>query len=218
MKGEGVEELLVRTPNVSDECLKLPRDIFLNKVQYFVTRQRTLLTALSMELAICAFVIYLADKCGNPDVLPVTTIIVVLVGFFFVLVAAISIPEAVSKQGTIPTNKLQLMKEIATVRPGIDTKEWDLIASRMNPVFYNNSSWVTPYFFYDGDSCYSYFRTYYLKPYKKSVNADNTNGDAGDEFQPFVDQAIKVYKERVNEDWQNALRGGPFAGDQTFGV
>lgn len=218
MKEEEVQGFLVHTPNTSNEDLNLPRDIFTNKLQYFVTRQRTLLFALSVELATCAFLIYLAHKCEDPDSRIGITIIVVGTGFLFVFVTAISISEAVLKQGTIPANKLQLMKEIATVRPGIDTKDWDLIASRMNPVFYNNSSWVTPYFFYDGDTCYSFFRTYYLKPYKKSVDADNTNGDAGDEFQPFVDQAIKVYEERVNEDWQCALGGGPSAGDQTFGV
>ncbi|CUS22829.1 LAQU0S07e01068g1_1 [Lachancea quebecensis] len=218
MKEGDAEEPLVYAPGLNQEGMRLPRDIFSNKLQYLVTRHMTPLIAIGIELAVCAFLIYLAHKCAYRNNRAGITAIIVTIGSFVILITAISIEVAILNEGTIPTSKVQFMKEIAISRPGIDAKEWDYIALKMNSVFYNNSSWVTPYFFYNGNSCYSFFRAYYLKPYKKSTDAGNTNGDAGDEFQPFIHQAIKAYEERVNEYWQSALSGEASVGNQTIGV
>lgn len=110
------------------------------------------------------------------------------------------------------------MKEVATVRPGIETKERDIIAAKMNPVFYSKFPSAKPYFFYDGEACHSFFTKFYLKPYLKSKNADNSNNACVDEFQPFVEQAVKLYEEKASKDWHRLLITGPSLGDQSVDV
>ncbi|SCU80480.1 LANO_0B00254g1_1 [Lachancea nothofagi CBS 11611] len=60
-------------------------------------------------------------------------------------------------------NRLALVKFIASLKPGIDMRDWDVVAARMNSIMHRSSSLVTPYFFYDGKACYSYFRSTYLQ-------------------------------------------------------
>lgn len=218
MKGPKAEEHLIQTPHVDDQNLRLPRDIFLNRLVYEISRHRASVTVVGLELALCAFLIHSASRSNDREIFGMAIGLTPSLGFLIITLTIIRMQLTLNGCGTALANKLQFIKEIATERPGIEMKEWDSIASRMNPVFYKNSPFATPYFFYDGEACYSFFRKFYLKPYLKSKNADNSNNDCVDELQPFVEQAVKLYKEKANKDWQRLLNTGSSLGGQSVDV
>ncbi|SCU87885.1 LANO_0D00386g1_1 [Lachancea nothofagi CBS 11611] len=222
MQAKGVEEHLIGESHASDEDLRLPRDIFRSRLQYEMVRHWVVLISLGLELAVIVFFIHLglqADRRGDKIGL---SFFAVFLGSIVMVSTGFITYYVVRGKGTSLTNKLAFMKEIAMVKPGTEMREWDIIAAKMNPVFYCSSSLVTPYFFYDGESCYSYFASDYLQPFldKKSFQGtnntanDTTNNTANltlvpsvDVTQPFIELAVKAYEEKAKEDWQRIVNG-----------
>lgn len=52
---------------------------------------------------------------------------------------------------------LNFLREVTTVQPGLDGKKRDLIAARLNKIFYATDSDLTSYPFYDGEQSHSLF-------------------------------------------------------------
>lgn len=113
---------------------------------------------MGLELAVCAFAIVLALRTKDEEILALVVLSALGLGSFAAFITGMIISVKIHELITNRVNTIQFMKEIATKRPGIDTAEWDIIAARMNPVLYSSSSLATPYFFYDGESCYSFLK------------------------------------------------------------
>ncbi|SCU84490.1 LAME_0C09648g1_1 [Lachancea meyersii CBS 8951] len=218
MKSDIGEEHSIRALHVGDQAPRIPRDIFPSRFQYNLTRHRTSLTVIGLELAVCTFAIMLACKTKDRNKIVLATLSTVGLGGFAVIITALLISDKMRKLTVTRTNTIQFMKEVATIRPGIETQEWDVIAARMNLVFYSGNSSVTPYFFYDGESCYSFFKTAYLLPYLRRKTPNWFVIDTIDELQPLIDQVLKDYEERVNNDWQRILNEGTSVENQAMDV
>ncbi|SCU87879.1 LANO_0D00364g1_1 [Lachancea nothofagi CBS 11611] len=197
---------LIGESHANDEDLRLPRDMFRSRLQYEMVRHRVVLISLGFELAVFAFLFHLGLQAENLGIEIVIIVPVLMLAPLVVAVTGVMTYRVVRRKVAALANKLRFMKEIMTVKPGIEMREWDVIAARMNPVFYRSSSLVTPYFFYDGESCYSYFRSTYLQPYLNRKDENCTNV-AVDDFQRILDQAIKTYEEKADEDWQRIMNG-----------
>lgn len=205
MKRQSAEKYLIQGPHVGDQNLRLPREIYRSRVLFEVSRHRAPLTAVVLELVLCAFLICLSFKSDNIGIRIVVSVFVIMFGLIIIIATLIGIEEAERAYLMQPGYKIQFMKEVANVKPGIGMKDWDIIAARLNPFFCSNDPLAPPYIFYDGNSCYSFFRDAYVRPYMKKKNSCKTSQDPVDEFQPFVEEVIEAYERRVNEDLQRSL-------------
>ncbi|CAR21790.1 KLTH0B10230p [Lachancea thermotolerans CBS 6340] len=194
MKGERAEEHLIQTPHVDDQNLRLPRDTFPNRFLYEISRHRTFVIAVSSELILYAFSIYRGLTSKDRDIGFLIALFMIVLGSTGIILTGIITICLLNDCGTDPSNTLHFMKEIVAVGLQMEMREWDIIAARMNRVFYLNNSWATPYFFYDGEACHSFFKNYYLKHYSRGEKTSGTNTYGLEEFQPFVDQAVEAYK------------------------
>ncbi|SCU84062.1 LANO_0C00276g1_1 [Lachancea nothofagi CBS 11611] len=212
MEAKDIEEHLIGTSDATDEDLRIPRDVFRSRFRYGMVRHRLVLISLGLELAVIAVLIHMGFQADDKDDRIGITIFVILAGSVVMLSTGVITYCVVRGRAATLTNKLGFMKEIATVKPGIEMREWDIIAARMNPILHRSSSLLTPYFFYDGESCYSYFRSTYLQPYLNRKNGNEIFRAPVDDFQTFLDHVIKIYEERANEDWQRILNGSSSLG------
>ncbi|GAV56446.1 hypothetical protein ZYGR_0CV00100 [Zygosaccharomyces rouxii] len=117
-------------------------------------------------------------------------------------------------------NSISFLVEIVKIQPGLDTDKWDLIASLLNRIFHNNDDNITPYFFYDGSNCASFFKSWYFDPYTKETESDtantsesdtavasksdavNTSGHGISGIQPMLGEAVKAYNDSLKEYWR----------------
>ncbi|SCU77337.1 LANO_0A00100g1_1 [Lachancea nothofagi CBS 11611] len=207
MELKEIEEHLIGASHASDQHLRLPRDIFPNKFQYEIIRHRAVLLLLSSELVLCSFLFYMGLQ-ANEGAKLVISVFVVFGGSVATFITCTMTYYAALDRPKTAANRLALVKFIADLKPGIDMREWDVIAARMNLSMHRSSSLVSPYFFYDGESCYSYFRSCCLVPFLafKSANDAKENKVPLSEYQRMLDHAIRIY-ERANEDWQQVVNG-----------
>ncbi|SCU77995.1 LADA_0A03246g1_1 [Lachancea dasiensis] len=210
---ESEQQMISTTPHVELELEKLPRDVFRYKLQYWLTRHWLVLSALASELCVALYCFNLAQQHTSGDDLIGLSIMISMGAVIICLLSALVANAIIHTRVTSPSNKLAFMREIVSIKPGFEISDWDTIAAKLNPIFYANSSLV-PYFFYDGASCYSFFRTTYLRPFlARKELANSWGGFFGrvqppvDDLQPFIDQAIGIYEERANKDWQEMLGG-----------
>lgn len=190
---------------IGDENLGLPCDIFPSRFLYEVIRNRSVLIGLGSALLVCAFAFTMARKFISGDGLAVIRIFIVSLGMAGTAITGAIIEGRVESVILMPSNKVQFMKEIAISGPGLEMKKWGVVAAKMNPVLHKSSLLATPYYFYDGESCYSCFRNEYLHPYLRRKNTNDTQAYIVDEFKPFVDQVLKSYEESLNKDLQHML-------------
>ncbi|SCU79994.1 LADA_0B04456g1_1 [Lachancea dasiensis] len=215
MEGKGAEEHLISSAQSSD-AHKIPRDVFRSKLRWFCTRHRLVLSVLGVELGLALLCAQFAiqSQLETEDRALVLVVIGLLVIIFGLLSFAIAHGAIVSRSHA-RTNKIAFMREIIRAKPGIDASSWDTIAATINPIFYASSSSLTPYFFYDGEACYNYFRNTYLQPYLRRMERSSKNEGSPtnqmqpiDDLQPFIDRAIRVYEEQANRDFQDLLGEG----------
>ncbi|CUS25243.1 LAQU0S47e00100g1_1 [Lachancea quebecensis] len=214
MTEDKAEERLIYVPNESGGNLRLPRDIFASRFQYDRVKYRILIIAVGLELSLCASTIVVAsfliyDGSSLAAFAVFSSFLCVLAILLTCIITIIGM-EAI----TTPLFKVQFMKEIASTKPTTEIAEWDMIAARMNKFLHTGSSSEAPGYFYDGESCYSFFRRSYLLPYLRKKNPSQTQVETNlqqnmvDEVQPLVDQVLKAYEERVNEHWQCIINEG----------
>ncbi|SCU82643.1 LAME_0C02212g1_1 [Lachancea meyersii CBS 8951] len=217
MKLDGANEQFIQTSQVGNQTQGLPRDVFRSRFQYFLTRYRTSLTAIGIELAVYAFTTILSRLTKDTDVIIAVALITVIIGIIVVVATPLIVSDMIHKRTMTRTNTVQFMKEIATVKPGIEAQEWDVVAARMNSVFYSSDSLTTPYFFYDGEACYSYFKNVYLLPYLKRKDSSTSNEDTIYELRPLIDKVLGDYEGRINKDWHRILNEGTSGENQAVG-
>lgn len=208
----------------------LPRDIFTNRFHYdLVVRKHLYCYLLSLFVAMCTFAIWVSTLNVSSD-----NLIGIMVFFVLISLMLLVIGTAVlwAKKGTHAAtndvrNALSLLGEVVKVQPGIDEKKWDLIAARLNKIFYNNDNSTTPYFFYDGSEVASFFKSNYVQPslLRNGPNTANANVPenantsethsaeskpntaaasnlAISEIQSIIDRAVKIYTDNLEECWQ----------------
>lgn len=142
---------LVGTPNESKESLKLPRDVFSNRLFYMISRNRVVFFTETFELSVAAFLI----QTTCPSSKGAAIFFMMFFGLLLALITGLLINFAMKRVATDSVMELQFMKEIAAIKPGMDMKDWDVLAARMNTYLSSNSVLATPYYFYNGKSCYS---------------------------------------------------------------
>lgn len=205
MDERNIEEYLVGSHNESIGHSRLPRDVFHNWFQYEVVRHKFYFAVAVIQVIL--FIIsthnfFQAQKNAN-KILTITgavylsSVVIYFTGLIFFQV----------ERGFVTTaaNKVQFLKELITIRPGIDMIEWDILATKANTIFYNESVLTSPYYFYDGASCYSFFRFIFLLPYLRRKEACFADENSPDEIRRFISQAIKVYQEKADRKWQLIL-------------
>ncbi|KAM3164089.1 hypothetical protein ACU8KH_00985 [Lachancea thermotolerans] len=163
---------LVGTPNESKESLKLPRDVFSNRLFYMISRNRVVFFTETFELSVAAFLI----QTTCPSSKGAAIFFMMFFGLLLALITGLLINFAMKRVATDSVMELQFMKEIAAIKPGMDMKDWDVLAARMNT---------------------------YLSSNMKYASYQNANIASGS--QPFIHKAIKIHEERANEDWEGIL-------------
>ncbi|CUS25128.1 LAQU0S27e00760g1_1 [Lachancea quebecensis] len=199
MEGGGVGDYLLSTVEKGDQSLELPRDLFPSKLLYYVIRNRSALIGLGLVLALFAFAFIGSRKIIDRGDRVMARLVIIVVGFFSVLLTFLSIQVGVASVIREPENQFRFMEEIATIKPGLEMGKWDVVAARMNPFLHRSSSLATPYYFYDGESCHSCFRKDFLYPYLRRNNTNSTYAASLDEFSTFIGHVLESYQERLNE-------------------
>ena len=176
--------LLQNEPGADD--VKLPRDVFSSRFCYYLTTRKIVFICLLLVIVlICVFAIWLKVS-GCLYLLPFL-LFVLTTPVYVIFSAAIRDKGKCSREDT-----LDFLREVTAVQPGLDGKKWDLIAARLNRMFYVNGNATTPYFFYDGDECRRLFMYWYYNP---TVNRTGTVS----EIQPIVVEAVKVYDANLKD-------------------
>lgn len=101
--------------------------------------------------------------------------------------------------------KLQFLREVEMVKPGIDMRKWDFIAAKMNANLYQNNSLISPYYYYNGEACYCFFKAKYLLPHLERKGANSTGEMPLYDLEPFYGQILDAYEERTKKEWQHIL-------------
>lgn len=189
-----------------------PRDIFSNRFIYNIATHKVTSTIIFCEILLIV-VLVLLNTHNDIALAGISAL-----GFSLLLVNGIIVSNMSERFIVLgEANELALLKEVTTVKPGLDMIKWDLIASELNLVIKQNSS-STPYFFYDGEACVDYFKKRFLDPYfKRKEKRDAASQQVGssegqstpvacDQLDPFVERAVTAYEESLEAYW-NELMG-----------
>lgn len=197
-----VQYIPLQTGSESDDLI-LPRDKFNSRFRYgIITRKCLVFYILSCTLVICACSIWII--IAGAQLIPI--LIFILCPVPMALLGVVIYHEGrnnwVNNVRINTQNTLSLLREVVRVKPGLDATKWDTIAARLNKIFYANDSAATPYFFYDGFECSTFFKTWYFGP---SVRGRESGTATGSQLQPMVDEAVKVHEATLEEYWRHFL-------------
>ncbi|QLG72474.1 hypothetical protein HG535_0D01820 [Zygotorulaspora mrakii] len=206
-----------------EETPQLPRDVFFCRFSHFFFTNKRFSLVFFGVLIIMLLLIWFQrhDEVAIFFLMFFGSLTMILLGCFALLIAY--------KIEFTKENELLFLKQVVIIRPGLDSRKWDTIAGNLNRVFYQNSREATPYFFYDGESCQSCFRSKFLNPYLKIENQgergssneqhqSSGNGAAHDlneppvqrsqklELEPYIKEAVKAYQESVDDFWNSLMR------------
>lgn len=209
-----------------DKVPLLPRDIFSSKLSYRITTHKVSSFILGSEMLFISVLFFTVVRSQDGR------IGLLILGSLLILFTWVIVFLATRDSGFTKANQLSFLREVTIVKPGLDTKKWDTIASRLNPVFYENCASATPYFFYDGEACSSVFTRYFLTSYyaDKSWNervkgqSVETNGEqaasgesqvapahqrwnAYSELSPFIEEAVTAYQGSLETRWNEMMNG-----------
>lgn len=209
-----------------DKVPLLPRDIFSSKLSYRITKHKVSSFILGFEMLFIGVLFFTIVKSQD------ARIGLLILGSFLILFTWLIVLVATRDAGLTKANQLSFLREVTIVKPGLDTKKWDTIASRLNPVFYENCASATPYFFYDGEACSSVFTRYFLTPYyadkawnervkgqhvepsgeqvasgESQVAPAHQRWNAYSELSPFIEEAVTAYQESLETRWNEMLNG-----------
>ncbi|GAV51533.1 hypothetical protein ZYGR_0AE00100 [Zygosaccharomyces rouxii] len=216
--------------HVDLEDLALPRDIFTCRFHHFLaTRPYFTSVLLTYTANICICSVWL--MITGLTLFPFFDLVLTVSPAFLPLSILAKKRKGTSAVKEDPRNCLSFFGEVVKFQPGLDIKKWDPIAARLNKIFHDNNSCITPYFFYDGSDCHSCFKRWYFDPYENKSNADaahinesdntvaskpgnvNTNESNSanvDEYhtsrmQPMLREAVKAYKDSLEEYWRQYI-------------
>ncbi|CAL9733101.1 hypothetical protein MOUN0_O13410 [Monosporozyma unispora] len=86
----------------------------------------------------------------------------VVVLFFLFIIGYISISIFVQASLNLDS-KLKFLNEVIVNKPSLDMNAWESVCQHINSFMYTNHYWPTPYYFFDGKSCYCVFQNMVLK-------------------------------------------------------
>ncbi|KAH9200421.1 hypothetical protein LQ764DRAFT_115482 [Zygosaccharomyces rouxii] len=122
----------------------LPKDLFKNAFTwmfYEISKHRfpRVVSCVYLVIVLVGFWWNFADKN-----LPLG-IVLAAVGLFGILFGLI--PAWFQNVKEHPNTK-KLVQQVLESNPGVDTRKWDEIANILNPFFYRENIWRTPFFFF----------------------------------------------------------------------
>ncbi|CEP61338.1 uncharacterized protein LALA0_S03e00628g [Lachancea lanzarotensis] len=153
----------------TEQTPRLPRDTFSSGFHHELTKRKRAYTVLAVMIGIMGMLIILAYD-GNDEVFIVLLVLLLLLG------VPVTLYMFVSSTLLSHNNKLLMLKLLVAEDPGLDSAKWDTVAAKSNWNFHNSDPSMTPYFFYDGDACLTYFRENMLQPYSRAQVAEGSNG------------------------------------------
>ncbi|SCU82065.1 LADA_0C02784g1_1 [Lachancea dasiensis] len=110
------------------------------------------------DISACYFMVFLASKFPQISAAFFASSLTVLVSLALDRCLYQLANHVIYLRVTTDANKLALIRQIAAVTPG-PMYDWDDIAVAMDPLFCSRSPLPFPYFFYNGESCYSFVIT-----------------------------------------------------------
>lgn len=148
-------------PVQNDEHIILPRDLFKNHLTFFLSElsHGTLFKAWFSVYAIIIFITIICIVRGSRFelifFLGVASVVLLIIGF---------IPFSLFAQTSLNLDsKLKFLNEVIVNKPSLDMNAWESVCQHINSFMYTNHYWPTPYYFFDGKSCYCVFQNMVLK-------------------------------------------------------
>ncbi|KAG0653325.1 hypothetical protein C6P44_001970, partial [Monosporozyma unispora] len=108
--------------------------------------------------------------------------------------------------GSINNNwnsKLKFLNEVIVNKPNLDMSTWDIICQHMNSFMYTNTYWSTPYYFFDGKSCYRVFQNMVLRKYlgtstaTEESDSDDSPENFNGSFYNYEDRNVLKYMRKA---------------------
>lgn len=167
------------TVSTNETNIIFPKDVFRNRFTYLCYELYHYPVSSYWYLAVLILVLtstlcfHYNDEEGSLDTPAVLSLLfsILITGFTFMLTMSYF------GQGLYTSSKLKLCKEVITNKPALNMKSWSIIGANMNKLLYETDEWHTPYFFYNGRSCYYYFDKRIVHKYsgapKSSTNEDS---------------------------------------------
>lgn len=103
------------------------------------------------------------------------SIVIFLIAFLLTTFVVLNIGS--DKERLVESHLALITAELQKSRPGVSDEAWDQVALNLNSLFCQTKVWRSPYFFYDGRNCRSYFRKFYLVPFNSTTHNSTRPGD-----------------------------------------
>ncbi|CCK69651.1 DUP/COS family protein KNAG_0C05530 [Huiozyma naganishii CBS 8797] len=207
---------------IQADPIVLPRDIYKSKTRHYI---HELLHISYFKIGVLIYVLFLTSTVlmvqdTREYVLSAFMIIICAVGAVAIVVFIFRYHYLIRVFNS--NTKILFLGEVVKHRPSLDPESWNAIADRMNQQFYSTEEWSTPYYFYDGQSCLEFFRSFVIGPKcntqtlaqfangfrpqgqteleMNAVAAAYTNLATEDyELEKFKERALEVYLTAVDE-------------------
>ena len=188
-------------PVQNDEHIILPRDLFKNHLTFFLSElsHGTLFKAWFSVYAIIIFITIICIVRGSRFelifFLGVASVVLLIIGF---------IPFSLFAQTSLNLDsKLKFLNEVIVNKPNLDMSTWDIICQHMNSFMYTNTYWSTPYYFFDGKSCYRVFQNMVLRKYlgtstaTEESDSDDSPENFNGSFYNYEDRNVLKYMRKA---------------------
>ncbi|CAR27508.1 ZYRO0C18590p [Zygosaccharomyces rouxii] len=116
----------------------------------------------------------------------------------------------IRKDKVLSNTKEMFSRNVLAVNPGLDTKKWHEVASKMNNEFYEQDYWRSRHFFCDGDECHNSFREHILRP--SVISAPDVSLEAVKRYSQATNE---VYKKFLQDEFPSNPKSLP--GNERYG-
>ncbi|AQZ12725.1 hypothetical protein BZL39_E00650 [Zygosaccharomyces parabailii] len=107
------------------------------------------------------------------------------------------------KHRTTSKRKEDIAKSVALLDPGVDLDKWELVAHNLNWMLYEDRSWRTSHFFFNGEQCHCCFRNEIVRPVMQGKL--NTESNEKNAFREAVESYQSGLDNTFNEIQQDSL-------------
>ncbi|SCW03378.1 LAFE_0G09098g1_1 [Lachancea fermentati] len=170
------------------------------RIYHTIITRKLMVYVVILEMCFCCWLIWASIKNGMYPAI----VAIILNGIPIIFVSGFGANRLEQTLIMTRINKLYFLREVVVMRPGLEMEKWDRIAKKLNPVFFENSSWASRNFFLDGKSCEARFRYYFVNPYLKRKRSELTL--TTNELDPFIEEAVKAYQESLHESWKQMIK------------
>ncbi|SCU89800.1 LAFA_0E21000g1_1 [Lachancea sp. 'fantastica'] len=156
----------------AEQTPRLPQDIFPSYFRYELFQRKGAYYALAAEIAGVGLVIFMLLLGANKVACGVLGFLLAFVGL------PVTVCLFVGSTLLTDNHKLLMLKMLVAEDPGMDSEKWNTIAAKLNRAFHALDPSISPYFFYNGGACLSFFRANMLRIYSYTRSIDD-NGTPG---------------------------------------